>query len=51
MNRTISLRAAVLVALCGSVISPAFADDAAVQAQIEALRASIDDAYLSAEDL
>jgi len=41
MKRTISLCAAVLVALCGSVISPAFADDAAVQAQIEALRASL----------
>jgi phosphate-selective porin OprO/OprP len=43
MIRTISLRASILLALCGSLASPAFADDAAVKAQIEALRTSIAD--------
>jgi len=41
MNRLISPRAAVLVALSCFAISPAFADDTALQTQIEALRASI----------
>jgi len=41
MNRPVSLRAAVLVALSGLAITPAFADDKALQDQVEALRASI----------
>jgi phosphate-selective porin OprO/OprP len=41
MIRPVSPRAAILVALSGLAITPAFADDQALQEQVEALRASI----------
>src|SRR5688572_21278346 len=41
MNGPVSLRMTALLALCGLAVTPAFADDALVQAQVEALRASI----------
>jgi phosphate-selective porin OprO and OprP len=41
MKRPVFLRAALLVALSGPAVPPAFADDAEVKAQVEALRASI----------
>ncbi|HEV8442983.1 MAG TPA: porin [Steroidobacteraceae bacterium] len=41
MNRTHLIRAAIIAALGGISASPSYADDAALQAQVEALRAAI----------
>jgi len=41
MNRPVSLRAALLVAMSGLAVTPAFADDVALKAEVEALRSAI----------